>query len=111
MTVGQLIESGVFRVASESGDLDREITGPYCCDLLSFAMGKAPAGSAWVTVMGNVNTLAVASLADVACIILAEGAVLDSAAAGKAASQGITVLMTEEPIFETAYKIYGMTRN
>ena len=36
-------------------------------------MSKAPENGAWVTVMGNKNTLAVASLADVSCIILAEG--------------------------------------
>lgn len=110
MTVGQLIDSGVFRVACASGDLEREITKPYCCDLLSFAMGKAPAGCAWITVMGNINTLAVASLADVACIILAEGAALDPAAAAKAMQQDIIVLMTDEPEFETAYKIYGMLK-
>lgn len=111
MTVGQLMESGTFRVACGEGDLEREITKPYCCDLLSFAMGKAPAGCAWVTVMGNINTLAVASLADVACIILAEGAALDPVAAAKAAQQGIIVLMTEEPEFETAYKIFGLLKN
>ena len=44
---------------------------PFCCDLLSVAMGKAPAGCAWVTVMGNMNTLAVATLADAACGIAA----------------------------------------
>ena len=71
---------------------EREITKPFCCDLLSIAMGKAPAGCAWVTVMGNMNTLAVASLTEAACVILAEGAVLDEAAAKKAVEQGITVL-------------------
>ena len=44
------------------------------------AMGRAPAGCAWVTVMANMNTLAVAALTDTACVILAEGAVLDDAA-------------------------------
>ena len=53
---------------------------PFCCDLLSIAMGQAPSGSAWVTVMSNLNTLAVASLADVACVILAENAQTDNSA-------------------------------
>lgn len=68
-------------------------------------MGRAPAGCAWVTVMGNLNTLAVAALADAACVILAEGAMLDEAAVKKAALQGITVLRTEEPVFETALAV------
>ena len=85
---------------------EREITKPFCCDLLSIAMGKAPAGCAWVTVMGNMNTLA--SLTEAACVILAEGAVLDEAAAKKAVEQGITVLSTELPIFEAALQVYGL---
>lgn len=65
-------------------------------------MGKAPAGCAWVTVMGNMNTLAVATLADAACIILAEGAALDETARKKAEQQDIMVLATEKPVFEAA---------
>ena len=43
--------------------------------------------------------------ADAACVILAEGAMLDEAAVKKAALQGITVLRTEEPVFETALAV------
>ena len=54
-----------------SGDGARELTGGvYCCDLLSIVMGRAPANSLWVTVMGNVNAMAVASLADTACVVI-----------------------------------------
>ena len=93
----------------KKGDgMDREIAIPFCCDLLSIAMGRAPSGCAWVTVMGNMNTLAVAALTDAACVILAEGAVLDEVAKKKAVDQEITVLSTEMPIFEAALKIHGL---
>lgn len=108
MTVKQLIDSGIFQVRNEGEDPEREITVPFCCDLLSVAMGKAPSGSAWVTVMGNMNTIAVASLADVSCIILAEQAPLDEIACKRANEQGITVLETDLPIFDAALKIYQM---
>lgn len=108
MTVKELAECGKYRVINMGENPEREITKPFCCDLLSIAMGRAPEGGAWVTVMGNMNTLAVASLADVACVILAEGAVLDDVAAQKARQQGITVLATEEPVFEAALTIHGM---
>ena len=58
--------------------------------------------------MGNMNTLAVASLADAACVIMAEGAQLDETAVKKAKEQEITVLKTEMPIFEAALEIYRM---
>ena len=106
MTVRGLMEQGIFKVVNQGDGLNREITTPFCCDLLSIAMGRAPAGCAWVTVMGNMNTLAVA-----ACVILAEGAVLDEVAKKKAADQEITVMSTDMPIFEAALKIYGLLGN
>lgn len=106
MTVRQLLDSGLFKTVNVGEDLDREITTPFCCDLLSIAMGRAPAGCAWVTVMGNMNTLAVATLTDAACIVMAEGAALDETALKKAKDQEITVMGTEQPIFEAALAIY-----
>lgn len=106
MTVKDLMDTGKFQVVSPGDDTERVIEKVFCCDLLSVAMGRAPSGCAWVTVMGNMNTLAVASLTDAACVILAEGAALDEVAEKKAVQQGITVLATEEPIFETAMGIY-----
>ena len=69
-------------------------------------MGKAPADGAWVTVMGNVNTIAVATLADVSCVIMAEEVSLDEVARARAKEQGVTVLATEEPVFEAALKVH-----
>ena len=106
MTVQELIDSGSFQIINVGEDTDRAITVPFCCDLLSIAMGRAPAGYAWVTVMGNMNTLAVATLADAACIIMAEGTALDDIAMKKAKYQEITVLATELPVFDAALKVY-----
>ena len=88
MTVEDLIGKGIFQVVAEGDDLSREITGIFCCDLLSVAMGRAPSNSAWVTVMGNVNTIAVATLADVSCVILAENAQPDGDVPGKVQAAG-----------------------
>lgn len=106
MTVNDLIQTGEFKVLNEGDNSKREISVPYCCDLLSIAMGRMPADAAWVTVMGNINTLAVATLADASCIILAEGSALDEPAQNKAKEQGITVFMTTLPIFDAALFIY-----
>ena len=94
-----------FRILA-NGDPNREISRVFCCDLLSVAMGKAPANGVWVTVMGNRNTLAVASLTDTACIVLAEGVSLDDGTLEKAAEEGIAVLSTDLPVFDAALKIY-----
>lgn len=84
---------------------ERPVTGVYCCDLLSIVMGRAPADSAWVTVMGNVNAVAVAVLADVACIVLAEGMPFDDEARVRCEEQGVTVFATDLPVYEAAAAI------
>jgi hypothetical protein len=108
MTVQELIEKSNFKKVNIGENLERIITTPFCCDLLSIAMSKAPSNSAWVTVMGNINTLAVATLTDISCIILAEGAVMDVAALEKAKIQKITVLSSEKSIFDVALSVYQM---
>ena len=56
-TVQTLIDAGLFAL-KEPGNASLEIAKVFCCDLLSIAMSKAPENGAWVTVMGNKNTLA-----------------------------------------------------
>ena len=81
---------------------DREISGVYIGDLLSWVMGRVKAGDAWITIMSNINIVAVASLADVACIILAEGVTLDRSVAQTAGLKGVNVISTELTAFEAA---------
>ena len=76
MNVKEFAEKLDLKVLVE-GDTEREITGCYIGDLLSWVMGRAPEDSAWLTVMGNINSIAVATLADVSCIVLVENAALD----------------------------------
>lgn len=108
MKLQTLIDSNIFQLVNMGDDLDRDISKVFCCDLLSIAMGRAPMDGAWVTVMANMNTLAVAALTDTTCIILAEGSVLDNTSVQKASTQGITVFSTELPVFEAALKVHGM---
>lgn len=78
----------------------REITGGYAGDLLSWVMGRAQAGDAWVTIMSNMNVAAVAQLADVACVVFAEGVMPDAGALDKAKMHGINMLGSRKGVFE-----------
>ncbi len=53
---------------------DREISGCYIGDMLSWVMANAKADNVWITIQSNMNVVAVASLNDLACVIIAEGA-------------------------------------
>lgn len=104
MIVSEVCEKLNLKVLVE-GDLDREVTGGYCGDLLSWVMGRAQSGDCWFTVMGNINAVAVAVLADCACIVLTENAHLDDDAKMRAEMQGVTVLATEENSYIMANKL------
>ena len=105
MTVKELADKLGYKIIAGKQYLTREIDGVYCCDLLSIVMGRAPADSAWITVMGNINAVAVAVLADVACIIIAENMQCDEEGRSKAIGQDVAVLCSEQPIYETAVAV------
>ena len=106
MTIQDLLDAGTFHTIHKGENTDREIRDVFCCDLLSVVLGKGKEDAAWVTVMGNVNALAVLSLTDMACLVLAEGAVMDENGLARAREEGITILGTEEPIFTAACRIH-----
>ena len=107
MTVKELIEKTGFQVIHMAETAEStEVTKAYCCDLLSVAMSRVPEGAAWVTVMSNLNTLAVASLTEAACVIIAEGAAIDEPVRSKAKEQDITLLFTELPVFDAALRVH-----
>lgn len=83
-------------LCSEDKATDRNIDGCYCGDLLSWVMSRAEADNVWLTVMGNVNSIGVAVLTDVACIILTENAPLDDNAKQKADENGVIILTTDK---------------
>lgn len=107
MTVMDLKDKLSLEVLA-GGDLDREIEGCYVGDLLSWVMGRAGENSAWITVMGNINAIAVAKLADLSCIILCERAHLDEDARVQALANKIAVLGGEDPAYELAVKLHGL---
>ena len=81
---------------------DREINGGYVGDLLSWVMGRAEADNVWITIMTNINVLAVASLSDVSAVVIAENAEVGADIVEKAKEQGINLLRSPKAAFETA---------
>ncbi|MBQ7549100.1 MAG: hypothetical protein IJT03_05285 [Clostridia bacterium] len=106
MDVRQLAEKLNAEVLCE-GDMSREVTGCYIGDLLSWVMSRAQEGDAWLTVMGNINSIGVAVLADVACIVLTEGAALDADALNRAVQNGVNILRVEDNSYITAIAVAG----
>ena len=105
MTVHMFCEKIQAKILTGQSELDRTITGCYIGDLLSWVMSRAKKGDVWLTVMGNINAIAVASLVDVSCIVLTDNAPLDDAAYGKAQELKIPVLSVSDSSYEIAKKV------
>lgn len=107
MTVSDLLKNENFSSVTLP-DGDRVIKDVYIGDLLSWVMGRAKSDDAWITIMSNVNILAVASLADTACIILAEGVTVDESIKATAIDKEINIISTNLSIYEAAVTLNGM---
>ena len=107
MTVHELATACNLKVLV-SPDPQREVDGVYIGDLLSWVMGKAGEGNAWITIMSNVNVIAVATLSDVACVIFAEGVEPDADLITLADTKGVNLLSSPLSAYGTAIKLHGV---
>ncbi len=107
MTVQEFATYAQFNILTMP-EPDRKIDGVYIGDLLSWVMGKAQADNVWITIMSNINVIAVASLSDVACVLLAEDVTLDSDVLNTANEKGVNILSTSLATYEAAIKVSGM---
>lgn len=99
MTVKQLIDLSGFEAVSLP-DPDKQVCGAYAGDLLSWVMGRAESNSAWVTIMTNINVLAVASLIDLSCVIVCEDSEMTNKFIEEATAKSINIIKTSNPVYE-----------
>jgi predicted transcriptional regulator len=95
MNVSELSEKIRGRILTGKDKCERQITGVYCGDLLSWVMSHAPRGSAWITVHNHVNIIAVAALTELSCIIIPEGIEAEETTLKKADAEGVTIISTD----------------
>jgi len=98
---------GFTIVTPEMAENDFNPEGCYIGDLLSNVMGNAKTGQLWLTVMTNVNVVAVAQLLDLSGIVLVEGNRFDEDAMKRAYLEEIPVFMTPDSAYDTAIRLHG----
>ncbi|MDR1848249.1 MAG: serine kinase [Bacteroidales bacterium] len=108
MNVNKLVESLNLKVISGEKGLENEICGGYVSDLLSDVMGNAEAGQAWITLQLHKNIMAIASLKELACIIVVKGLEPNSETIEQSNLEGIPILGTKSETFEIAGRLYEL---
>ena len=102
VNVKQFVEQFKLYVAAGQDNLDRQIQGGYCGDLLSDVMANAPVGCVWLTVQAHQNIVKVAVLREMAAIVLTGGQSPDQETIERANQEGLPILMTPGSAFDLA---------
>ena len=108
MTVKELVTALNLKVLSGQQGLDREIEGCYVSDLLSDVMGNAEMNNVWITLQTHKNVMAIASLKELACVVLVKDQTASEETLAQSNEEGIPFLSTSMQTFETAGKVYNL---
>lgn len=108
MKVADLVEKLQMKVFSGQAGINNEVTGGYVSDLLSDVMGNISEGEVWITLQTHQNVLAIASLKDVAAVVLVKGRAPEQETIVHSNEEGVPVLGTEMETFECAGKLYAL---
>jgi len=108
MKLRQIVKKLALTVKAGETNLDTEVTGGYAGDLLSCAMAGAHKGNVWVTLQGHLNIVAIASLIELAGIIVTENKPIAQDTLAKAAEEGIPILATPLTTFEIVGRLWAM---
>jgi predicted transcriptional regulator len=100
----EFVERFNLHVAAGQKELQRQILGGYCGDLLSDVMANAPTGCIWLTVQSHQNIVNVAVLHEMAAIVLTGGRTPDPETIDRANQEGIPLLLWPD----SAYNLAGL---
>ncbi|MGD9081664.1 MAG: hypothetical protein PVG96_20130 [Desulfobacterales bacterium] len=106
MNVKEFVDRFNLHVAAGQNELDRQIQGGYCGDLLSDVMANAPTGCIWLTVQTHQNIVNVAVLHEMAAIVLAGGRTPDKETIDRANAEGIPLLLWSHSVYDLAGKAF-----
>ena len=106
MTLNDLVTRYGFRVICGEEMLDRDIRGGYAGDMLSDVMNNTTAGDLWITLQVHQNTVAVASMRELAGIALIGGRVPLDDTLAKARDEKVPILTTDLTAFELCGRLY-----
>ncbi|PKN78178.1 MAG: serine kinase [Deltaproteobacteria bacterium HGW-Deltaproteobacteria-1] len=108
MKIEKLVQALGLEVKCGKDYLDREVTGGYTGDLLSDVMGNSKEGYIWITRQVHQNIVAVASLKELAGIILINSCQPAPDTLEKAEGEKIPVMVSSLPAFEISGQIYNL---
>lgn len=84
------------------------IVDGYVSDMLSDVMGTAKEGQVWITIMRHMNTVAVASMTNIPCVVFAKGLKPETSVIDRAILEDVCLITSSKQAFELAGILYKM---
>jgi hypothetical protein len=94
--------------ATKFFDGEINVSSAYTSDLLSDVMANAKKDNIWITLQTHLNTIAVATLKEIAAIIIVMNKEIDKDMLEKAEAEKITILKTSMTAYQISGKIYEL---
>jgi len=104
--VSDLVKSFELKIRAAKDRLHEEVTGGYASDLLSDVIAHSHKGNIWITIQNHPNIVAVATMKELAGIILTGGREPDADTVQKADEEGIPILVSPLFTFELVGRLY-----
>lgn len=111
MKVCDIVKQLNLKVFCGEQGINNEVVGGYTSDLLSDVMGNVDEGYIWITLQTHKNIMAIASLKEIAAIILVKGYKPEQAAIDQSGEEGIPILGTDMEAFEISGELYSLLKS
>ncbi len=108
MKLNRIVKELKLEVKSRVSNLDKEVSGGYASDLLSDVIANAKKDNIWITLQIHQNIVGVATLKELAGIIIVNGRKPEEETLKKAGEEDIPIMVTGLPAFEIIGKLYRM---
>lgn len=108
MKLTEIIESLDLEIVVKGKGLHQEVSGGYVSDLLSDVMANSEKGNLWITLQIHQNIVAIATLKELAGIIIIGGKEPTEDTIKKAQNEYVTILKSDLSAFELCGKLYTL---
>ncbi len=108
MNLREIVERLQLEVVAGDRRLSNEVRGVYASDLISDVIANAQEGDLWVTLQTHQNTVAVASMKELAGIVLVNGRDPEEDTLQQAREENVALLGSALPAFEIIGRLYNL---
>lgn len=107
MKLSEIVEKLDLKVVAGANNLNSDVKRGYVSDLLSDVIANSKEGDIWITLQVHQNIVGVASLKELAGIVLVNDRYPEEETIRKAEAEGIPIAVSTLPSFEIVGRLYN----